>query len=300
MFVLTCLFRSSIIVDMNRLDSDKRALVISCLVEGCSIRSTTRMTGVSKKTVMRLLIEVGAVCDRFQDRMMRNLSCNRIQVDEIWSFCYAKARNVTPKIREEHPMAGDVWLWTALDADTKLVPAWCIGHRDAEAAQAFIRDLAGRLRNRVQLTSDGHHAYLQAIAGVFGTEVDYSQLIKLYVADRQTEARYSPAKCIGCRKKVVIGAPDPEHISTSFVERQNLTARMSMRRFTRLTNAFSKKIESHAAAIALYYFTYNFIRIHQTLRTTPAMAAGVTDRLWEVSDLVALLEASERGLERAA
>jgi IS1 family transposase len=249
---------------------------------------------------MRLLITIGAVCDRYQNRTMRNLPCKRLQVDELWSFCYAKQRNVTPEIAEQHPMAGDVWLWTALDADTKLVPAWCIGDRDAVAAEAFLRDLAGRLSNRVQLTSDGHKAYLGAIESVFGTEIDYSQLIKLYAAERQTEARYSPAKCIGCRRKQMIGNPVLEHVSTSFVERQNLTARMSMRRFTRLTNAFSKKIESHAAAIALYFFSYNFIKIHRTLRVTPAMAAGVTDRLWEVSDLVALLEAEEQGLERAA
>ena len=231
---------------------------------------------------------------------MRNLTCKRIQVDEMWSFCYAKAKNVTAKMAEKHPMAGDVWLWVALDADTKLVPAWCIGHRDSEAAGAFIRDLASRLSNRVQLTSDGHGAYLQAVEDVFGAEIDYSQLIKLYAADRQAEARYSPAKCIGCKRKRIIGQPEAEHISTSYVERQNLTARMSMRRFTRLTNAFSKRIEHHAAAVALYYFTYNFIRVHSSLRITPAMAAGVTDRLWEVSDLVALLESQEAGLSLAA
>ncbi len=215
-------------------------------------------------------------------------------------FLLCKAKNVTAKIAEKHPMAGDVWLWVALDADTKLVPAWCIGHRDSESAEAFMRDLAGRLSNRVQLTSDGHTAYLQAVEDVFGAEIDYSQLIKMYAADRQTEARYSPAKCIGCKRKPIIGQPDREHISTSYVERQNLTARMSMRRFTRLTNAFSKRIEHHAAAVALYYFTYNFIRIHRSLRVTPAMAAGVTDRIWEVSDLVALLEEQEMALPAAA
>jgi IS1 family transposase len=285
---------------MNRLSPEARTAVLSALIEGCSIRSTVRMTGVAKKTVMRLLIEAGAVCDRYQNRVMRNLSCQRIQVDELWSFCYAKSRNVTAKIAKEHPMAGDVWLWTALDADTKLVPAWCIGHRDAEAAEAFIRDLANRLSNRVQLTSDGHRAYLGAVESVFGTEIDYSQLIKLYARDREPEVRYSPPKCIGCRREPVTGNPDPKHISTSYVERQNLTARMSMRRFTRLTNAFSKKIESHAAAIALYFFSYNFIKIHRTLRVTPAMAAGVTDRLWEVSDLAALMEAEDWGAKKAA
>jgi IS1 family transposase len=285
---------------MNRLDREKRTQVIAGLVEGCSIRSVVRMTGVSKPTVLRLLIEVGAVADRYQNRVMRNLTCKRIQVDELWSFVAAKQKNVTSKVKAREPMAGDVWLWTALDADSKLVPTWCIGNRDAEAAEAFIRDLAKRLSNRVQLTSDGWKPYLQAVETVFGTEIDYSMLIKLYAADRQPEARYSPPKCIGCQQRPVTGSPDPKHISTSYVERQNLTARMSMRRFTRLTNAFSKKMDSHAAAIALYFFSYNFIRIHSTLRMTPAMAAGVTDRLWEVSDLVALLEADERGLERAA
>ena len=285
---------------MNKLDREKRARVIAALMEGCSIRSTVRMTGVSKPTVLRLLIEVGAVADRYQNRVMRNLTCKRIQVDELWSFVAAKQKNVTTKVKAREPMAGDIWLWTALDADTKLVPAWCIGNRDADAAEAFIRDLASRLSNRIQLTSDGWKPYLEAVEAVFGTEIDYSMLIKLYAADRQPEARYSPPKCIGCNQRPITGSPDPKHVSTSYVERQNLTARMSMRRFTRLTNAFSKKLDSHAAAIALYFFSYNFIRIHATLRVTPAMAAGVTDRLWEVSDLVALLEADERGLQRAA
>lgn len=285
---------------MNRLTSEQRVAVINCLIEGCSIRSTVRMTGVAKKTVMRLLLDVGKVCDHYQSRVMRNLECRRMQVDEIWSFCYAKAKNVTPEIKEQHPMAGDVWLWVALDADTKLVPSWCIGHRDAEAADAFMRDLAGRLKHRIQLTSDGHKTYLQAVEGAFGIDIDYAQLVKLYAQERQTEARYSPAKWIGSRRETVIGDPDIQHISTSYVERQNLTARMSMRRFTRLTNAFSKKIESHAAAIALYYFSYNFIKIHRTLRMSPAMAAGVTDRLWEVADLVTLLEDEEQRDKRAA
>jgi IS1 family transposase len=251
---------------------------------------------------MRLLIEAGAVASKYQDQAFRNLTCQRLQVDEQWAFCYAKAKNVTPKIAAKNPSAGDVWLWVAIDADTKIVPCWMLSPgRDAAVASQFLYDLRQRLANRVQLTTDGLKAYLEAVDYAWsGMNVDFAQLVKLYGESPEAEKRYSPAQCIGCKRHAVVGDPDPKHISTSFVERQNLSMRMGNRRYTRLTNAFSRKIENHAAAVALYYFAYNFVKIHRTLRVTPAMAAGVTDRLWEVSDLVALLEADERGLERAA
>ncbi len=283
---------------MNRLSSKQREQVISCLIEGCSIRSTVRMTGVAKKTVMRLVVEVGAFCADYQDKAFRNLPCRRIQVDEMWSFCYCKQKNVTPEISRER-VAGDVWLWVGIDADTKLVPAWFIGQRDAVAATEFIADLEARLSNRVQLTSDGHKVYLNAVIDAFADSVDYAQLVKMYTNDAEGQRRYSPAQFVATEKIRVIGNPDPKHISTSYVERQNLSVRMTVRRFTRLTNAFSKKIENHAAAVALGYFAYNFIKVHSTLRMSPAMKAGVTDRLWEVADLVAEWEISERQ-QRAA
>ena len=259
------------------------------------------MTGVSKKTVMRLLIEAGAVASKYQDHAFRNLTCKRIQVDELWAFIGAKQKNVTPEIAAKNPNAGDIWLWIAIDADTKIVPTWTLGGRDAGVASQFLYDLRQRLANRVQLTSDGHKAYLVGVDYAFsGMNVDYAMLVKIYGETSESQERYSPAECIGCKRETVIGKPDPKHISTSFAERQNLSVRMGLRRYTRLTNAFSRKIENHSAAVALYYFAYNFIKIHGTLRCTPAMAAGVTDRLWEVSDLVALLETDERGLERAA
>jgi IS1 family transposase len=258
------------------------------------------VTGVAKKTVMRLLLEVGTVCADFQDRAFRNLLCERIQVDECWSFVYAKQKNVTPAIAENNPGAGDAWLWAAIDADTKLVPCWLIGPRSSEAARDFIEDLSGRLSNRIQLTSDGLKLYIKAIDKAFGGDVDYAMLVKIYGIADGAEKRYSPAVCLGCQSHTVIGSPDPKHINTSYVERHNLSVRMTVRRFTRLTNAFSKKFESHVAAVALGYFAYNFIKIHRTLRTTPAMAAGVTNRLWEVADLVALWESEERRGERAA
>jgi IS1 family transposase len=284
---------------MNRLTSEQRTHVINCLIEGCSIRSAVRMTGVAKKTVMRLLVEVGAFCIDYQDRAFRNLKCRRIQVDELWAYVGAKQKNLTPA-NQERGAIGDIWLWTAIDADSKLVPSWMLGNRDANAAMTFMLDLAGRLSNRVQLTSDGHKAYLQAVDWAFSGDIDYAMLVKLYGADRPDEARYSPAVCIGCKTQAITGNPDPEHISTSYVERHNLSIRMTNRRYTRLTNAFSKKLENHAAAVALGYFAYNFIKINRTLRVTPAMAAGITDRLWEVSDLLAAWAASERRGERAA
>jgi IS1 family transposase len=285
---------------MNRLSSQDRASVIRCLIEGCSIRSTVRVTGVAKKTVMRLLVEAGAFCLEYQDAAFQNLNCKRLQVDEMWSFVYAKAKNVTPAIAAKVQSAGDAWLWVAIDADTKLVPCWTIGPRDAETARDFMVDISGRMKNRIQLTTDGLKAYLEAVDYAFGGYIDYSMLIKIYGSNPEAERRYSPATCIGCETKRVVGDPDPKHINTSYVERQNLSVRMANRRFTRLTNAFSKKIENHIAAIALGYFAYNFIKIHRTLRVTPAMASGVTDRLWDVEDLVAAWEASERRVERQA
>jgi IS1 family transposase len=274
---------------MNKLDTAKRAQIVSGIVEGCSIRSISRMTGASKNTIVKLLVELGAACANYMDKAFVNLSCKRVQVDEIWSFCYAKAKNVTPEIKAKNPAAGDVWTWVAIDADTKLVMSWIVGPRDGTTARIFVNDLAGRLANRIQLTSDGLSAYLTAVQKAFRGEVDYAMLQKIYNESSDGQKRYSPAECVGCEKHVIDGYPDPAHISTSYIERQNLTMRMSMRRFTRLTNAFSKKIENHVATLAIFYAHYNFVRIHSTIRCSPAMAAGVTDRLWEINDLVALL-----------
>jgi IS1 family transposase len=274
---------------MNKLDRKTRSQILHLLCEGQSIRAVTRLTGCSKNTVAKLLVAAGHACAAYQDKTLRKLPCKRVQMDEIWSFVYAKAANVKGAKRAPET-AGDVWTWTAICADTKLIVSWLLGARDLDAAIAFTTDLESRLASRVQLTSDGHAPYLLAVPGAFGDEVDYAMLIKQYGADPQAEKRYSPAKCIGAKKKPIEGNPAPEHISTSYVERSNLTMRMHMRRFTRLTNAFSKKVENHAAAIALHTMYYNFVRIHQTLRVTPAMAAGVTDELWEVSDIVDVLE----------
>jgi IS1 family transposase len=273
---------------MNKLSTEKRSQVVAALVEGNSIRATVRMTGVSKNTIAKLLVELGAACADYLDKALVNLNCKRIQCDEIWSFCYAKEKNVPKEMRGRFGY-GDVWTWTAMDADSKLIAAWTVGGRDAGTAYGFIQDLAKRLANRVQLTTDGHRAYLTAVEDNFGSNVDYAMLVKLYGADREgSEIRYSPAECIGCREVVVSGHPDPEHISTSFIERQNLTMRMSMRRFTRLTNAFSKKIENHIASIAIHYMHYNFCRVHQTLRVTPAMEAGITDHVWTIEEILQL------------
>ncbi len=279
---------------MNKLTTEQRAQVVSCLIEGCSIRATVRMTGIAKKTVMRLLREVGEVCEAYQSKTLRNLTCRRIQLDELWGFNYCKAKNVTAEISDKVPAAGDVWLWVAIDAETKLVPCWQLGDRSAATAYDFVRDLAGRLSNRIQLTTDGHRVYLDAVESAFGSEIDYAMLVKMYGEDPKADTKYSPSECIGCRSVVISGNPRSQHVSTSFVERQNWSVRTAMRRYTRLSNGFSGKIENHAAAVALNYFAYNFIKIHRTLRMTPAMAAGVTERLWEVSDLIALLEASEQ------
>lgn len=290
--VLTTAPCSSIMDSMNRLDPARRATVIRCLVEGNSIRSTVRMTGVAKGTVVKLLVEIGAACSKFQDEKLRNLPLKRIQCDEIWSFVGCKQKNLTTENADKQ-IAGDVWTWTAIDADTKLVPCWLLGKRDAESATEFIQDLADRLANRVQLTTDGLKVYLNAIIDAFADDIDYSILHKVYGADVAGEARYSPAKCIGCEKQEVLGNPDPKHISTSYVERANLTMRMSMRRFTRLTNAFSTKVENHAAAVALYFMWYNFGRVHQTLKMTPAMAAGIESHPWSVAEVIDLLAQAE-------
>jgi IS1 family transposase len=274
---------------MNKLDRKNRTQILHLLCEGQSIRAITRLTGCSKNTVAKLLVETGHACAAYQDKNLRNLTCQRVQMDEIWSFVYAKSANVK-RAKSAPATAGDVWTWTAIDADTKLIVSWLLGARDMDAALAFVGDLRARLTNRVQLTSDGHRPYLQAVDAVFGEDVDYAMLIKHYGSPPQAETRYSPAICTGAEKKPVSGNPDSKHISTSYVERQNLTMRMHMRRFTRLTNAFSKKVENHAAAIALHTMYYNFVRIHQTLKVSPAMAAGVSDKLWEVSDIVEMLE----------
>jgi IS1 family transposase len=274
---------------MNRLDKQKRIQIISALVEGNSIRATARMCDVAFNTVLKLVPELGRVCADYQDKAMRDLTCKRIQCDEIWQFCYAKDKNV-PADKQGKFGFGSVWTWVAIDADTKLVPTFMIGTRGAQTAKRFMDDLASRLTNRIQLTTDGHRVYLDAVENAFGSEVDYAMLVKLYGNDAETETRYSPAECIGSQTVGVTGRPDPRHISTSFVERQNLTMRMGMRRFTRLTNGFSKKAENLAWAVSLHYMHYNFCRIHKTLRVTPAMAAGISDHVWDIADIAELLE----------
>jgi IS1 family transposase len=275
---------------MNRLGSKKRAQVVGALVEGNSIRATCRMTGVSKPTVLKLLIDLGTVCSIHQDRVMRDLTCERVQCDEIWTFVGSKAKNVPEGKRGEY---GDWWTWVAIDADTRLVPTYRLGGRGSEDAAAFMNDLARRLRHRVQLTTDGRTVYLHAVRGAFADNVDFAQLVKLYGRPPEGERRYSPAVCIGTFHEPVCGNPDAAHISTSYVERQNLTMRMSMRRFTRLTNGFSKKAENLAAALSIHFAHYNLVRVHRTLGTSPAVAAGVEDRVWTLADLIGLLEAAE-------
>jgi len=264
---------------------------VAALVEGNSIRSTVRMTGVAKNTIAKLLGDLGIACAAYHDKYVRNLRVRRLQADEIWCFVGAKAKNVTPE--QELAGWGDTWTWVGIDADSKLCVSYFVGGRDSDCAYEFMQDCAERIRGRVQVTTDGHRAYLEAVEGAFGMEVDYAQLQKIYGAPSEIEARrYSPARCIGSDMKVVSGNPDPKHVSTSYVERQNLTMRMSMRRFTRLTNGFSKKIENHCYAVALHYMHYNFCRVHQTLRVTPAMEAGLADHIWTVEELVSLLEHS--------
>jgi len=277
---------------MNRLSNDDRAKILHMLCEGSSIRAITRMTGVSKNTVSKLLIDAGKACAAYHDANVRNVKAARVQVAEIWSFTYANQKNVA-NAKEAPEGAGGTWTWTALDADSKLIVSYLVGGRDAEYAMWFMDDLAARLANRVQLTSDGHRAYLEALEGARSCDVDHAQLVKLYGATIGAPGRYSPAECTGSKKIRREGNPDIDHVSTSYVERQNLTIRMHMRRFTRLTNAFSKKVENHAHAVALHTMYYNFVRIHRTLRATPAMAAGVSDRLWEIADIAKLVEDAE-------
>jgi IS1 family transposase len=276
---------------MNKLDIKARARILACLVEGNSIRATVRMTGAAKNTVVKLLADVGTACAAYQDLVLRNLPCKRIQCDEIWSFVYAKQKNVANATAAPEG-AGDAWTWTAICADTKLVASWMIGGRDAGYAHDFMQDLAGRLANRVQLTTDGHMAYLKAVEGAFGVDIDYAQLIKIYGEPKGPgpERKYSPVECLGTKVARVSGKPDMDHVSTSYVERQNLTMRMSMRRMTRLTNGFSKKLENLAHAVALHFMYYNFGRIHQSLRITPAMAAGVSEHVWSLEEIAALAD----------
>ena len=282
---------------MKKLSAADRVRIVACLVEGCSIRSTCRMTGFAKGTVIKLLVELGEACQDWHDEHVTGLRTERVQCDEIWSFCGAKAKSVA-KGKEGH---GDLWTWVALDADTKLAISWVIGDRDGGHAWHFMHDLAGRLNSRVQLTTDGFSAYLDAVIDNFGPYVDYAQLVKLYGDDprlkgRRADARYSPGKCLGTKPYARIGIPEPKHISTSFVERQNLTMRMGMRRYTRLTNAFSKKVANHSAMTSLHFMYYNFCRVHQTLRVTPAMEAGIADHVWEIAELVGILEERERAI----
>ena len=274
---------------MNKLSNDKRRAVVAALVEGNSIRATVRMTGVAKATVTKLLVDLGKRCEIYQRLALVNLGCKRVQCDEIWSFVYAKDKNAPVDMKMEGK-AGDVWTWTAIDADTKLCVSWMVGGRDAGYARDFVADLAGRLSNRIQLTTDGLRLYLDAVEDAFGAEIDYAMLVKVYGDAPEGQRRYSPASCADAIKTRIQGNPDRTHISTSYVERQNLTMRMSMRRFTRLTNGFSKKVENLEAAVALHFIYYNFARIHQTLRVTPAMAAGVSDHVWSIDEITALLE----------
>jgi IS1 family transposase len=292
---------------MNRLSSESRAQIIKCLVDGCSIRATTRITGASKKAVMRLLVDAGNAASAYMDIAFRDLTVKRVQADEVWTWIECKKRNVTAEILSRNPHAGDVWLWVAMDADTKLVFSHVIGTRTPPNAYELMHDVASRIkfvdernpfapRRRVQLTTDGLYWYVGAVENAFGTDVDYAQQQKQFrggAIDKSAEARYSPGQIQSVETEVIKGSPDPRHISTSYVERQNWTVRTNLRRYTRLSNGFSRKLENHTAAVALQYFVYNFIRIHRTLRVTPAMAAGVTDRLWEVSDLIDLLESVE-------
>lgn len=280
-------------VNMNRLSTDKRAAIIGCLVEGNSIRATVRITGAAKNTVTRLLVDLGRACAEYQDKTLRELPCTTVECDEIWAYCYAKQKNVPEQFRGT-PGYGDVWTWTAICADTKLVPSWLVGERTAEDGIAFMHDLRSRLASdRVQITTDGLRAYREAVESAFGDDADFAQLHKVYdneTRPRTTQARYSPPPVSHTEVRIISGSPDPGEISTSYVERQNLTMRMGMRRFTRLTNGFSKKVENLTHAVSLHYMHYNFARRHQTLGMTPAMAAGVADHRWTLREIAALLD----------
>lgn len=275
-------------LNMNSLSSDERIRVVAALVEGNSIRATSRMTGIARNTVTKLLVDLGSACMKYHDKYVRNVRVRRLQCDEIWAYVGAKARNVTPAKKEIG--WGDVWTWVGIDADTKLVVSYLVGGRGADWAMDFMKDCAERVSGRLQITTDGLKAYLSAVEEAFGMDVDYAQLQKIYGASLETETRYSPAVCIGCDMKVVSGNPDPKHVSTSYIERQNLTMRMHMRRFTRLTNGFSKKLDNHGYAVALHFMYCNFVRIHGTLRVTPAVEAGLSDHVWDLAELVGILE----------
>lgn len=280
---------SSYLSGMNKLPIQKRTQIIQLLVEGTSLRATSRIADVSINTVTKLLVDVGRACEKFHNETVKQIKSKRVQCDEIWAFCYAKQKNVTQEMPEG---SGDVWTWTAIDADSKLIISWLVGSRDADAASAFMNDIAMRLDSRVQLTTDGLNKYVEAVGDNFGSYIDYAQLVKMYgpAEGNKNERKYSPQECNGIKKTVIIGNPDPEHISTSYVERQNLTMRMHMRRFTRLTNAFSKKIENHCYAIALHFVYYNFVKIHKTLRVPPAMEAKLIKKLMTIEDIVRLAD----------
>lgn len=274
---------------MNKLSIQKRAQIIGLLVEGNSMRAVTRLVGCSINTVTKLLEDVGAACAEFQDGAIRNINSKRVQCDEIWSFCYSKEKNVAP---EDKGILGhgDAYTWTAIDADSKLAISWLVGRRDGEYAEAFIGDLASRLAERIQLTTDGWGPYIPAVEKVFGGAIDYAMLVKIYEGEgQQDQRRYSPAGFVKAEKRRINGSPDVKEVSTSYVERQNLTMRMSMRRFTRLTNGFSKKIENLSHAVALHFMSYNFGRIHKTLRVTPAMEAGISDHVWSLEEIAGLV-----------
>ena len=275
---------------MNRLSTEKRAQIAGMIVEGNSVRSITRMTGVCQEAILKLLCDLGKACADHHNATVRGVKSQRVQCDEVWSFCYAKEKNVP--VEKQGTGAGSVWLWTAIDADSKMILSYLCGNRDADTALNFMDDLASRLTTRIQITTDGFRAYADAVQGVFGLDVDYAMLIKLYGYPTDApNTRYSPAQCIGIRTGILSGNPDRQHISTSYVERMNLNLRMGLRRFTRLTNAFSKKFENHCHAVAIYFAYYNFCRVHQTLRVTPAMEGGLADHVWTLEELVTLLEA---------
>lgn len=283
---------------MNKLSIEKRTQIVALLVEGNSINSTCRVTGASKNTVLKLLAEVGEACALYQDRVMVGLICKKVQCDEIWSFVGMKEKNVPEDVKGVFGF-GDVYTWTAIDADTKLVPCWHVANRSAEAASQFIGDLASRMANRIQLTTDGHKVYVNAVEEAFGRDVDYAMLVKIYGGDapaKEASRRYSPSGFVGAEKQRIAGNPNTKDISTSYVERQNLTMRMHMRRFTRLTNAFSKKLENHMAAISLHFMYYNFCRIHKTLRVTPAMEAGIADHVWSIEEVLMMVETARKNV----
>ncbi|PYT79335.1 MAG: IS1 family transposase [Acidobacteria bacterium] len=271
---------------MNRLSLEKRAQILGLLVEGNNLRATSRLADVSINTVTKLLVDLGLACAEYHHKQVRNVRVRRLQCDEIWSFIGAKQKNVRPERIGEG--WGDIWTWVAIDADSKLCVSYLVGGRDGWWAREFMNDCAKRVAGRTQITTDGHRVYMDAVEDAFGADVDYAQLQKIYGAVEENDTRYSPAQCIGCDMKVVSGNPDPRHVSASFVERQNLTMRMGMRRFTRLTNAFSKKVENHCAMVAIHFLYYNFGRIHKTLRVTPAMAAGLADHVWSLEEIALL------------